>query len=250
VYSTLPENVPHLKHPLDVSKLPRETWKGTPYYAWRAAEGNSEGVKRGMYLLNDQGQPAVFVDPGINGKLTKTDDGKELKGRLAAPQAELFALITQGILNHRLPWTLVLLGVIIAVVLELCGIGALAFAVGVYLPLSSTTPIFIGGLVRYFVDRAARKKQEGPTSELESEMSPGALFSTGYIAGGTMGGLLIAFLVLADRLVPGLTDKLAIFGDNVPHQTATAMIVFLALAILLFLVGRGWLLKTKDARPG
>ena len=78
-------------------------------------------------------------------------------------------------------------------------------------------------------------------------MSPGALFSTGYIAGGTMGGLLIAFLVLADRLIPGLTDRLAI-GENVPHQTATAIVTFLALAVMLFLVGRGWLLKTKEEK--
>ncbi len=177
--------------------------------------------------------------------MTQTDDGKALKGRLAAPQAELFALVTQGILNHKLPWTLVLLGVLIAVVLELSGVGALAFAVGVYLPLSSTTPIFIGGLVRYLVERTKRKKETGPASDLESEMSPGALFSTGYIAGGTMGGLLIAFLVLFDRLIPGLTDRLAI-GENVPHQTATAVITFLALAVILFLVGRGWLLKTKQ----
>jgi uncharacterized oligopeptide transporter (OPT) family protein len=249
VYSTRPENVPHLKHPLDVSKLPRELGEDgkTSYYAWRAAEGNSEGVKRGKYLVNDKGQPAVFVDPGINGKLTQTDDGKELKGRLAAPQAELFALVTQGILNHKLPWTLVLLGVLIAVVLELCGIAALPFAVGVYLPLSSTAPIFVGGLVRYVVERTTPRSQGAPASDLESEMSPGALFSTGYIAGGTMGGLLIAFLVLGDKVIPGLTEGLAI-GARVPCQTITAIVTFVVLAVVLFLVGRGWLLKTKEEK--
>jgi uncharacterized oligopeptide transporter (OPT) family protein len=71
--------------------------------------------------------------------------------------------------------------------MELCGVSSLPFAVGVYLPLSSTAPIFVGGLVRYVVERFGRKQPVGPASELESEMSPGVLLSTGYIAGGLAG---------------------------------------------------------------
>ena len=110
------------------------------------------------------------------------------------PQAEMFAMITDGILNQRLPWVLVLLGVSIAIVMELCGVSSLPFAVGVYLPLSTSAPIFVGGLVRYIVEKFTRKKGAGQAGELESEMSSGVLFSTGYIAGGTLAGVIIAFL--------------------------------------------------------
>ncbi|MEN6449713.1 MAG: oligopeptide transporter, OPT family [Thermoguttaceae bacterium] len=246
VYSKKPENVPVLTHPLDVSKLTlREKGPdGKEYYVWHAVEGQPdtpEAVPTGKFLVNDRGQPVYLKDRGINGRLKYSDDGKELTGRLSAPQAEIFALITRGILNQKLPWTLVLLGVLLAVVLELCGVAALPFAVGVYLPLSSTTPIFLGGLVRYAIERTKRKQDGAPASELESEMSPGALFSTGYIAGGTMGGVLIAFLAL----IPGFSDWLA-RGEKLPHRSITAIVTYFAIALLLFLVGRGWLLKSKE----
>jgi uncharacterized oligopeptide transporter (OPT) family protein len=79
-------------------------------------------------------------------------------------KARLMALITDGILNQKLPWTLVLLGVSIAVVLELCGVPSLPFAVGVYLPLSASTPIFVGGMARYAADNSGgvRAKDRGP----------------------------------------------------------------------------------------
>ena len=158
------------------------------------------------------------------------------------PQAELFALITQGILTQRLPWILVGLGVLLALVMELSGVSSLPFAVGVYLPLTSTTPIFVGGLVRFVVEKLG-KPGDKPTSDLETEMSPGALFSTGYIAGGTMGGVLIAFCAIS----PELTEKMAIWKD-VPYQTTTALVTFGVLALLLVLVGRGWLLRTKEGK--
>ena len=148
----------------------------------------------GKYLVDDRGQIHYLVDPGINGKLTQRDDGTPVR-KFTPPQAELFALITQGILSQKLPWVLVLLGVSIAVVMELCHVSSLPFAVGVYLPLSSSTPIFVGGLVRYFVERSSRKSRETPASELESEMSPGVLLSTGYIAGGTIAGVIVSFLL-------------------------------------------------------
>lgn len=95
---------------------------------------------------------------------------------------------------------MVLLGVSIALVMELCGVSSLPFAVGVYIPLSSSTPIFAGGLVRYIVDNFKRKKDASQTSELESEMSPGTLFSTGYIAGGTIAFVLVSFLSFSDTI--------------------------------------------------
>jgi hypothetical protein len=74
----------------------------------------------------------------------------------------------------------------------------------VYLPLSTSAPIFAGGLMRYVVERLAKKRADHPASELESEMSPGSLLSTGYIAGGTIAGVLIAFLNFSDTTVKTL----------------------------------------------
>ena len=214
------------------------------YYVWHATEGNPQQVPPGKYLVDDRGRINWLVDPGINGRLTHRDDGTEVK-KFSPPQAELFALITHGILNQKLPWILVLLGVILAVVMELSGVSSLPFAVGVYLPLSSTTPIFIGGLVRWLVERFAHKSGSQPASELESEMSPGVLLSTGYIAGGTIAGVLIAFSNFSDKL----TSAMGAVGENVPHQTATALVTFALLAVFLAMVGRGWLLKTDSQQP-
>lgn len=108
---------------------------------------------------------------------------------LPAPQATLMATVIKGLLSRNLPWALVIIGMGISLVMELSGVSSLAFAVGAYLPLSSTTPIFIGGLVKWFVDK--RKKSQ----EAESDIGPGALFSSGLIAGGSITGILIAVLV-------------------------------------------------------
>ena len=103
------------------------------------------------------GKLCYLVDPGISGKLSRRDNGQEVQ-KYNPPQAELFALITNGILTQKLPWVLVLLGVAIALVVELCGVSSLAFAVGVYLPLSTSTPIFAGGLVRHLIEKAGRRQ--------------------------------------------------------------------------------------------
>ena len=151
------------------------------------------------------GQNPLAIDPGINGRLDHRDDDPKTKiTKYTQPQARLFALITDGILNQKLPWKFVVLGAMIAVVLELCGVSSLAFAVGMYLWLSSSTPIFLGGFVRYLVDRVGRKKSAQPVSDLEAEMSPGMLFSTGYIAGGSIAGVLISFLAFSDELTKSL----------------------------------------------
>jgi putative OPT family oligopeptide transporter len=117
---------------------------------------------------------------------------------LPAPQANLMATIIKGMLSHSLPWGLVLIGMAISLVMELCGVSSLAFAVGAYLPLSSTSPIWAGGLVKWFVDR---KKH---SAVAESEIGSGALFSSGLIAGGALTGILIAILI---GWVTGKDDK-------------------------------------------
>src|SRR5207237_4523976 len=115
------------------------------------------------------------------------------------PKATLMSYIIKGILNRQLRWGLVLLGVMISLVLEMSGIPSLAFAVGVYLPLSSSSPMFIGGMVRYLSDLYVRKKYRGMnlTEEqltAEGDKSPGVLMASGYIAGGAIAGIVIAFM--------------------------------------------------------
>ena len=112
------------------------------------------------------------------------------------------ANIVDGILNPKveMPWALVLIGVFIAIVLEMCGVSSLPFAVGVYLPLSTSTPILAGGLLRWVVDRRNRAVAGLQASEADVEMSPGVLLSTGFIAGGTIAGVVVAFLSFSNTI--------------------------------------------------
>lgn len=108
---------------------------------------------------------------------------------LPAPQAMLMSTVIKGLLSQNLPWGLVLAGMGLSAVVELCGVSSLAFAVGAYLPLSTTSPIFVGGLIKTIADKVANRKGE------ESEVSSGALFSSGLIAGGALTGILVAVLL-------------------------------------------------------
>jgi putative OPT family oligopeptide transporter len=113
---------------------------------------------------------------------------------LPAPQATLMSTIIKGLLSQNLPWGLVLTGVFISITLELCGIHSLSFAVGSYLPIATTAPIFAGGLVRAWVERKTGKTEE-------SEVGSGTLFSSGLIAGGSLAGILYAIL-FGNGIVP------------------------------------------------
>ena len=104
---------------------------------------------------------------------------------LPAPQATLMATVIKGLLDQQLPWGLVIAGMGIAAMVELCGVSSLAFAVGAYLPLSTTSPIFMGGLIKLIADKVNKKKED-------AEIGPGALFSSGLIAGGALTGILVA----------------------------------------------------------
>ncbi len=108
---------------------------------------------------------------------------------LPAPQAMLMSTVIKGLLSQNLPWGLVIAGMGLSAVVELCGVSSLAFAVGAYLPLSTTSPIFIGGLIKTIADKVTGRKEE------ESEVSSGALFSSGLIAGGALTGILVAVLL-------------------------------------------------------
>src|SRR6185312_14045633 len=106
-----------------------------------------------------------------------------------APQATLMATLIKGILSRNLDWNFVLVGAALALVVELCGVRSLSFAIGVYLPLSTTLPIFIGGAIRGLVDRV--RKDRGETySEMGEDLERGNLFATGLVAGGALLGVI------------------------------------------------------------
>lgn len=110
-----------------------------------------------------------------------------------APQGTLMATLIKGILSFNLDWQFVLVGVFIAIVMELCGIKALSFAIGIYLPLSTTLPIFIGGGIRGIVEWRNKKKKIQVSAE-EEDLGKGNLFATGLVAGGALAGVLVAIL--------------------------------------------------------
>ena len=155
---------------------------------------------------------------------------------LPAPQATLMATVIKGLLSQNLPWALVLVGMGIAAVMELSGVRSLPFAVGAYLPLSTSSPIFIGGLVKWIVDKKKKSKVE------ESEIGPGALFSSGLIAGGALTGILIAILIgtpfgtdasgkeisIMDKLNTGISQSLGASGDLI------SLALFAGLALILY----------------
>jgi putative OPT family oligopeptide transporter len=212
--------------------------------------GNAE-----KYLVDEAGHPVYFVDPGINGSIRELPNGNEVK-KYNAPKATLMSYIIKGILGGQLPWGLVLLGVMIAVVLEMSGIPSLAFAVGVYLPLSSSSPILFGGLVRWAVDRWIAKKFEGRNlSEeqlvAEGDKSPGVLMASGYIAGGAIAGIGIAFLQgvpfmeKIDRAILEFSQKSNPMTTS-PYADALAMVPFLILITLLYLTGREKILAHRE----
>ena len=120
-----------------------------------------------------------------------------------APQGTLMATLIKGILSFNLDWQFVLVGVFIAITLELCGIKSLSFAVGTYLPLSTTLPIFIGGAIRGLVEWRNRRRNIEVSPE-EEDLGKGSLFATGLVAGGALAGVIVAFLSANDAINAGL----------------------------------------------
>jgi len=195
-----------------------------------ATDGPLSALKPGKYLVDDAGVVQYLVDPGINGILKERDDGTPVQ-KFEAPKARLMSLIIDGILTQKLPWGLVLLGVAISIMMELLGIPSLPFAVGVYLPLSASVPVFLGGIIRGFVDHRAKKASR---SLAEEESSPGVLFSSGLIAGGAIAGIVLALLALNENWagIMDLSKALPTLAGN----PLTAVIAFAALGALLIRV--------------
>jgi len=213
------------------------------YRTWHKTD--AAGGPSGKYLVDDLGAAVYLVDPGINGAFRTRPDGSEAR-KYDAPKAVLMSYIIKGILDRRLPWALVLFGVMISIVLELSGIPSLAFAVGVYLPISSSTPLLAGGLVRWLVDRRRRKVLSAHNlSEAqltaEGDKSPGVLLASGYIAGGAIAGIIIAIMMVGLPQFDTAVSKWAEASNPFfvgPYADLLALLPFCALAVLLYLVGR------------
>jgi len=258
VYVPIAQVAPHgLKTDASTLGEQRETLQGVQasddlgnYRVWHKT--NLEGGPAGKYLVDETGQAVWLVDPGINGTHNTRPDGTEVR-KFDAPKATLVSYIIKGILDRELPWELVIFGAMISIILELSGVPSLAFAVGVYLPISSSTPLFIGGLIRWLVDRrtARRPECQGLTEAqfvAMTDRGPGVLLASGYIAGGAIAGILIAFLAGVLGGVDASLQRWAMVNNpffNGPYSDLLALGPFAALTLVLWLVGRGSLLTGR-----
>lgn len=240
---------PSLRVPVSqLPGLPRERLSGPQaksdqqeYFVWH--ETGVGGARK--FLVDSAGKPVWLVDPGINGAFAERPDGSSVR-KFDAPKAVLVSYIIKGILDRRLPWELVILGAMIAVTLELAGINSLAFAVGVYLPVSVSLGIFAGGVIRWWVDRQDRSHhlKAGLSAEeisAESDRSPGVLMASGYIAGGSIAGIGIAFLAgffeNADRAITTWSERANPFMAG-PYANLLSLLPFAVLLGLLWLAAR------------
>lgn len=151
---------------------------------------------------------------------------------LAAPQGTLMATLIKGLLSYNLDWQFVLAGAFVAITMELCGVRALAFAVGAYLGMGTGLPIFIGGLVRWLADKKNK-------AEVEDDLAPGNLFATGLVAAGALMGVATAFArVFAPDMMKTLNMEHAIagaFGEGGFY--IMGVIAFALLGLILFRIG-------------
>jgi len=237
----------------------KELLTGARQYILLNAIG-SDTIDDGKYLYNPAtGQIEIQWIQGI---------GSE---RAAAPQGRLMATMINGILSRKLPWTLVLLGVALVIVVELLGVRSLTFAVGAYLSIATTFAIFVGGVMRWMVDRAMIQHAERarlaanpevidpdtglpiPTSvtpalDSESEISPGSLYASGLIAAGGIVGLLGVCAQLAESISEehGGHWKLFSFSpENPMYHDWVSVIMFALLAFSLYYFARKPLSQPK-----
>ena len=227
-------------------------------------KGDYSAVPEGEYLVDDSGAVRYQNHP------------TKVNMKFEAPKTQVMGIIINGLLNGNLNWTLILIGAGIAVTMELCGVSSLAFAVGVYIPMEYSTPIFLGGLVRWAVDawtmRAHRRAaseaatpEERARAEVEAiaktETSPGVLLSSGLIAGGSLAGVTIAFLEFAPNIKKSLdfADRLkgtpfdpnseTFFGKQ-DWSSVLALTMFGVLIVLLVLAGVGKILRQEPDKTG
>ncbi len=182
----------------------------------------TEGSKESTLLLDSTGKPKFEV--------------VEVTNKLDAPKAALMGVLVDGVLTQRLPWALILIGAMISIVLEIVGVSALPVAVGIYLPISTSATIFAGGLVRALITKLRNNK--GQESLTEEETGKGVLLSSGLIAGGAIGGLVVSF----GRALAGGEEKLGIghssFITSGDWSNVFALVIFGALVAFLISIAR------------
>ncbi len=222
---------------------PQAAQDGAQYRVWHKTD--RAGGPPGKYLVDADGKVIYLVDPGINGTHTTRPDGTEVR-KFDAPKAVLMSYIIKGVLDRDLPWALVLFGVMIALTMELMNVPSLPFAVGVYLPLSSSAPLFIGGLVRHLVDSRNNRLPEnaGMTTEQRhaaNDSGRGVLIASGYIAGGAVAGIIIAFsagiMTEFDKAVGIWAESHNPFFDGA-YADALSLLPYVLLIGMLVWVGR------------
>jgi putative OPT family oligopeptide transporter len=225
---------------------------GRTYRVWRPERGAFPSVEPGKYLVDDAGRVAWLVDPAITGRLTERDDGTPVNLKFDAPKTQVMGIVINGVLGGDLNWTFIVMGALIAITLELCGVSALPFAVGVYVPIGVSVPIFLGGIVRWLIDALGRRRAStaaaasghDPGALAKSETSSGVLLASGYIAGGTLAGVVLAFLEFAPGFKSSLNFAGMVEGSWLGGNGA-AVVVFALLMAVLFLVGR----RNQATRP-
>jgi putative OPT family oligopeptide transporter len=227
-YTTIssdPADLPTVKAPAADTKGTEVAADGKSYRVWWVTNPQP-GVLPGKYLVDESGQAQYLVDSGIGGRLKKSASGEPIT-KFDPPQPRLFATLIDGIMTQKLPWGLVILGAVLAIVMQLAGVSALAFAVGVYLPLSTTLPIFVGGALRGVVDRV-----RGLTPE-EAETSPGTLMSTGLIAGGSLAGIIIALLKVFETFGKKIDFSIPPTAGGEPGYHLNALAAFGVMVVAL-----------------
>lgn len=186
---------------------------------------DQQGIEPGNYLVDPQTKQAVMrrID-GIGGR------------ELAAPQANLMAVLISGLLEQKLPWGLIMIGASLALFMELIGMHSLTFAVGFYLPLSSTFPVFVGGLVRKLADKYYKRVPDA------TEESEGTLLSSGLIAGGALLGVAGAFLNFIPHFMDddtGLPLPIAFAYNHLRFLWDSDIVAVVLFAVLGFILFRG-----------
>jgi putative OPT family oligopeptide transporter len=193
-------------------------------------EGTKDLEGRSYTLLNVIGSAQIPEGKYLLNPATSRIEVQWIQGigsqEAPAPQARLMSVVINGILNGKLPWGLVLLGVFLVIAVELLGIRSLSFAVGSYLSIGTTAAIFCGGVVRWLAERGQEKKGE-------DETGPGALYASGLIAAGGIVGLLAIGVKLLEKnafLPAGAID----LGAKLPWIHDSALLGILAFGILAY----------------
>jgi putative OPT family oligopeptide transporter len=286
VFSQKPANVPDFSLTPEELALISDTrvHEGKTYKVWFTNNGTLVEEAPGytprealIEFVRQHAQKCFLVDPdtgrleflkdnAIMGKLKERDDGTTVSRDFDAPKTQVMGIIINGVLKRDLNWSMVVIGAMIAIMLELCGVSSLAFAVGVYVPIQYSVPIFLGGILRHVADSyqarqaaasiaaAGTDPEARARAEVEAirkaETSPGVLLASGYIAGGSLAGVVAAFLEFSKDVKDNFDLGKYLKGTQLEAGTLPAQelaaALFLGLATFLVLTGLGKLFRPPE----